>query len=526
MGDEDQIESASIPRPRGCNPKNGNYSDIVSRQLGDGSVYTTELTVPLDSVTDEELQCEGAGEGAAVRCIEQYNDAGSNAYNSPWFRVEYSCGSGGPEESVDSYLNQSGVKAKLDCSRRQERCLGAQIRVYDDGRVWFLHAIDGSEKHVKQVDVANKLYEWKVLPPETMYSASSSLYEGQGVVSEDGGYTLFKIDKSKPRESGILENGDYIGSPSGNFYVQFVYDERDGIGKLVAFSVEPACQPEDKANADRTMTSRDVNVRAPYKMKAGLSKVDLANELAYVDTYDRLRFFDQPPSELSKEYYSAGNYAMTGDVLPIATVGDTGNCKQSCNDTADCYGYVKDNNGCKLYGRESMYPANLNRLVGENLADASMFVRLHKTINETDECSREVVGVPQSRIAGNERASNLTKNSKCRVAEYTQDEVRKLDSMSEANEAAMATLGEEAKRLADGNIQMEQRTNDAIASQKAAEKSMNGVKETYDKIEKIQNTVHGMDESATSQMLSNNYNMLLWTTIGIGSAAICMHLAR
>ena len=130
------------------------------------------------------------------------------------------------------------------------------------------------------------------------------------------------------------------------------------------------------------MTSRDVDVRAPYKMKEGLSKADLANEMAYVDTYDRLRFFDQPPTELSDKYYSAGNYAMTGDVDPIATSGDRSECKQKCNDTEDCYGYVQDSNGCKLYGRDSMYPTNLNRLDGATLADASMFVRLHKTITK------------------------------------------------------------------------------------------------------------------------------------------------
>lgn len=528
MDEDDQIEDGDYgSEPLGCNPQIGNFTDIVLAEIGDGSVYTKKLTVPIDDLTDVQLQCDGAGEGAVARCVNQYNDTGSNAYNSPWFRVEYSCGTGDPEESVDTYYNQTGVKPTLDCSRSQARCLGGEIRVYDNGLIWFVHAIDGAERDVRKVRInESKLYKWEGRTPETVYTASSSLYEGRGEVPTGESYTLFKIDKSKPGQNGILENGDYIGSPSGKFYVQFVYDGNDGMGRLVAFSVEPACQPEDLANRDRTMTSRDADVRAPYKMKEGLSKVDLANEMAYVDTYDRLRFFDQPPSELSDKYYSAGNYAMTGDVDPIATSGDRSECKQKCNDTEDCYGYVQDSNGCKLYGRDSMYPTNLNRLDGATLADASMFVRLHKTINQTDECSKDVVGVTQSRIAGNKKVGNLTRNSKCRVAEYTEEEVRKVNSLTQENNAAMDMLGDEAKRLADGNVQMEESTNDAIASQKAAERSMDGIVEQRDKIEKMQTTVLGMDESATSQMLSNNYNMLLWTTIGIGSAAICMHLAR
>ena len=526
MSNIGESESASAPQSKGCFPQIGNYTDIVLEELGEGSLYSTKLTVPMDSLTDPELQCDGGGEGAVSRCIEQYIDAGANVNGSPWFGVEYRCGDGPAEDRVDVGYNEAQRGATLDCSKSQERCLGAEIRVYDNGVVWFVHAMADATRTIKRVNVANKLYKWDGLPPETMYSAASSLYEGQGSVPPGESYTRFNIDRSKPKQSGILQNGDYIGSPSGKFYVQFVYDGSDGMGKLVAFSVEPACQPEDTANKQRTMTSRDVDVRAPYKMKEGLSKVDLANEMAYVDTYDRMRFFDQPSAELSDKYYSAGNFAMTGDVEPIATSDDAGKCKQSCNDTEDCYGYVQDDNGCKLYGRESMYPTNLNRLVGANLADASMFVRLHETINKTDECSKDVVGVPQSRIAGNKKAGNLTKNSKCRVAEYTEDEVRKVDSLMEENKAAMITLGNEARRLADGNVQMEESTNDAIAAQKATEQSMDGVVEARDKIEKIQSTVLGMDESATLQMLSNNYNMLLWTTIGIGSAAICMHLAR
>ena len=55
----------------------------------------------------------------------------------------------------------------------------------------------------------------------------------------------FQHRQEPAKDSGILENGGAIGSPSGVFYVQFVYDRSDGMGKLVAFSVEPACQPED-----------------------------------------------------------------------------------------------------------------------------------------------------------------------------------------------------------------------------------------------------------------------------------------
>ena len=70
----------------------------------------------------------------------------------------------------------------------------------------------------------------------------------------------------------------------------------------------------------------------------------------------------------------------------------------------------------------------------------------------------------------------------------------------------MTTLGDEARRLADGNVEMGE-DSDAIFP-KTAEKSMDEVVKERDKIEKMQTTVLVWMKV---NKCCNNYNMLLWT---------------
>lgn len=511
----------------GCSPAQGNFTGIIRGAVPD-NVYYQSIPAPRQAIPDDQLNCRGAGPGAVDRCIEQYSDAQSNASDSPWFSIEYRCGDN-TMERVDKSYDQVGYgnDAELDCREIQERCLGGQIRLHDSGLIQFVHVKGRSTDEIEQTDLNGKLYPWKDKAPETIYSAASDLYKGKGEVVTGGeAYTVLKIDAANPQNSGILENGDFIGSPSGNYYLKFVYE--GSVGKLVAFNVEPACQPEELAEENHTMTSRLHDVRAPYRMKDGLSSVDKANEMLYVDTYDRLRFFDQPSTALSESYYNAGKYDMGPDVVPLKTLSGEKNCKKNCNELEACYGYVQDDEGCKLYGADNMYPASLNRvkLDAKGLSDAGMFVRLRKTINETGDCSKEVKGAPQSLVAGNVKGSNLKSTSACRIAEYTQNQVAEVKQLNESNKAALATLGNEANRMADGNIDLEKRTDQAVASQEDAERSMNAIIKQRAGLKKTEDTVYGMDESSTSEMLSNNYNMLLWTSVGIASTAVCMYLAR
>ena len=73
----------------------------------------------MDNLTDPELQCDGGGVGAVSRCIEQYIDAGANVNGSPWFGVEYQCGSGRAEDRVEVGYNEEQGGAILDCTRSQ-----------------------------------------------------------------------------------------------------------------------------------------------------------------------------------------------------------------------------------------------------------------------------------------------------------------------------------------------------------------------------------------------------------------------
>ncbi len=435
---------------------------------------------------------------------------------APIYTASYTCGKSKPKRVTQT---TQGIPVEFDCRREDTTCRSAQLRVYDGGRVQFLvSSRRGYPAHITYPPFPR----YKTGMRTAAHASARGEYQGRGryVRSRSGGYTVFS-EKDTPM--GI---GQFIGSPSGDFYL-VLRDNGKGVVALVPARRISACREQNPRIAGKaSMTSRAGGVVAPFKMSEGVATTRNKGRLAYVDTYDKLRWHAQPGvTKNSKTYQKLGNYAMSGRTRPLAQYrrSSQGRCRRKCNELDDCHGYVYQGRTCKLYG-QNMFPGDLNRL-GPN-RDASMFVMLQKPKISNEDCSQRVVGVSQTRIAGLEEGSPIVDGSKCRLADITQEAAGRVERAEKRYEQGTADLADKAVEAAAYNSRLESAAKEQVQRQEAAAGQMTDAARAARVLQGHHETSLGMEVDSRLDMLSRNYNMLMWTTAGIGVTAACLHFTR
>ena len=481
-------------------PDSNNYEAETLAMLGGPDAVNYKATIQPDSDWVSS-QCE--------QCLPYLQEKKESLYTAA-----YRCGPGGGEK--EAVQMRRGRDVIFDCEAENKVCESAELRVYDTGLVEMVRGGQGEQR-----SYGGDKYKPGI--SVNKYASGHPSYEGQGkLVAADGrgpSFTSFSLLNGK-----TLQLGEFIGSPQGTFYLLLDKTE-DGSVVLVPARQESACK-EEKTGDDMTNTARDNSVVAPYQLSDGVVDPDKAGEMAYVNTYDTLKWYGKKaPIGESSNYHDAGKYTMSGDsVRPLDTVkGTAEDCKRKCNDLDDCYGYVHQDGQCKLYG-DDMYPNTLDRL--GPVADASMHVRLRNAGNPGEGCSERVVGGVQSGIAGLKSGSPMTETTKCSLAGYTAEEAAMVAGAAPQYEEGTKLLAAQASQTAGYNAELEDAAREQQEVQNATGKDMSDVLKKRDEAFRKHETVLGMDESAALSMLSSNYQMLMWMTIGVGAAAFCLQLTR
>tara|TARA_Y100000389_G_C17470954_1_gene530745 strand:+ start:5128 stop:6633 length:1506 start_codon:yes stop_codon:yes gene_type:complete len=499
MGGKDGHETVAVDK---CIAENGNWTDITKAKLGldAGSPLYYSNFRPGTSV-DALPGCEGCerviGHGVS-------------------YEAKYRCG-GSNKVKIATDINNGG--AKFTCNQENNRCTSGELRVYDDGRIGFARKVKGSDE--LQETLTAKPYKNGL--ESSQHSSKESNYPGEGgkgthVYDNGKEYTSFKIGDK-------LEIDEFIGSPNGSFFIKLQRNDA-GIVALVGGRMESSCKTT--SDGKQTYFADKPGCVAPYKMAAGSVKTDKSNQLAYVSTFDQLRWFDANPVDLSDAYYSAGHYTMSKDARKKGEFDNISadECRTKCNDLEDCHGYVYSETPrtCNLYDEANMFPNNLERL--GPVADANMYVRLKKISNSGTNCSTNLVGISQDMIRGLREGTGMNENSKCRISEFTDTEQLALDKATANMDRHADVMAEQAVNIVRDNESLEKATYGTVSKQHDAELDMAQLQRRRRESDRNHATVLGMNESAALDMLSSNYQTLMLATVGIGVAAACMHFAR
>ena len=215
------------------------------------------------------------------------------------FTSTYQCGSG--QAKVVNLDAEAWAKTGLfNCVDESKLCSGFRLTLGDDGNMTVTNN-SGSKlwsSNTNKTGIA--------LP---QYSAKNG-----------------KFGRNYLLAGEVINTGEFIGSPSGNCYLIM----SNGTGLQLQYNMS-SCD-------ETTGQSNDVNAHATYS----IPKVNMSNvgKIGYVSNDGKLH--DYPDSLVGQgtDYTLFGNYNSTGNDIKKLNSVTVDQCKKSCNDLNDCYGFV------------------------------------------------------------------------------------------------------------------------------------------------------------------------------------------
>jgi hypothetical protein len=164
-----------------------------------------------------------------------------------------------------------------------------------------------------------------------------------------------KYGKNWITSGSTLAPNDFIGSNTGAFYLLMQTD-----GNLVLYTSTASTACSTNTNG-QTLGGSWVN--ALYQLSPSGFKDNLG-KLAYIDENAMLHNYSSDNFKLTTNYTKIDKFDSYGNDIPNAAYSGAtiDQCKSSCNNNQECYGFVFDNQNNVCYPKTSgMYPVGTTR---------------------------------------------------------------------------------------------------------------------------------------------------------------------
>lgn len=218
-------------------------------------------------------------------------------------------------------------------------------------------------------------------------------------------------------------------------------------------------------------------------------------------------------NEYRSNYIEIGNYNNTNNDISVINSNNVDLCKQKCNENNNCYGFVYKDDKCYLKGSD-IYPKTA-RIYDES----SRLFKRNIDILSHSSCNKNVVSIDNNRwndfpidLSGNE----IDENTTCEMTSYLNDQKNKVLQETEKLNEISTKLIDRINKL---NI------SDDIIKKKLGLTSKNILdtlndlktnKSKYDsKVKELNINEKGMKFSSYSELLSDNYNYLIWSILAV-----------
>jgi hypothetical protein len=136
-------------------------------------------------------------------------------------------------------------------------------------------------------------------------------------------------------------------------------------------------------------------------------------KIGYVDFRSKLHEYPENMIKQGNTYKLFNNFDSFGNDLSSLTNVNVNNCKNECNKTDDCYGFVynRNNKNCFLKNKK-MYPTGL-RLANN---DRDLYLR-NKEVNNNKSCSKDIEDVNVKAWSGFSKGEEMTMSKLCGLGE-------------------------------------------------------------------------------------------------------------
>ena len=430
-----------------------------------------------------------AADGKVSFLFTPQNDGSLCQGCEPNYQTAYTCGPASQDAVLKQEHREDGLGVQFNCTQENATCKSGTLRLENGGRLYF--SMGGSTKWVQQYTPGIPTADYKANSPKSKYG-TNTLSTGQS-----------------------LRIGEFVGSPNGDAYLTVVKD--GGHVKLVVASRTSACKKQWAPDLqDLSYASQNVAAAALYKMKLGPVSTAHKGRVAYINNNNEREFYGNRNLQVagSDKYYPAGKYVQpkAASVGTVTQASDRKRCEIECNKLDECYGFIHDEEkgSCELKGPE-MFPNTLDRVP---VADAHMFVRL-KNVTNSNSCSDQIAGVEAANFNTLTAGRTITDTDHCRLALSTEDATASLTTAQSYLDTALGSFAKSMSDLSGTGGTLQAMDDEQVGKRKLAVRDHAAARGMQGEAHALQPSVNAMETSASYDMISSNYQLMVWTTVAM-----------
>lgn len=357
------------------------------------------------------------------------------------------------------------------------------------------------------------------------------------LTSDDASYMWIGKDALKNNSTisnAFISNGNThksitkvntIDLDGGAYYpIKIIYGNNTGLGNFnLKFSAAGVSERSNLNDYIYAYTPNDG--LATYSIELDGDNINNLGNVGYVTPDGKLKRIPERLITLSNNNYNnnyieIGNYSNNNnlDNIGIINSSNVDTCKNECNKNEKCHGFVYKDNKCYLKN-ENIYPKTI-RVYDEN---ARLFKRNIDILTHSS-CNKNVVPIDNKRwndFPLDESGSPIDENTECGMGIYLKDQKNKvLDSSNKLKDISSKII----ERINSLNKNDQNIIDKLGISKKKMINTLDNIninENKYNKKDKLLINESGMKNSSYNELLSNNYNYLIWSilavSIGIGS---------
>ena len=410
------------------------------------------------------------------------------------FSVNYKCGLGA-SKTIDIDAEAAGKTLQFDCASETTLCAGYRLTLGDDGKVSI-----------------NDLYG-------NFIWATTAVNDPAALVIESNKAVNTKYGRNYLNAGDTLALNEFIGSPSGNYYLIMIVDETtNNAGLQVRYTIYNC---NDINTKDRVGNDKNTN----FIYQINKASRDYLGKVGFINNDGALQEYSSDMIQPNTDYDFIGNYDSVGYDLSQYTAQNisTNDCNTKCSEDDNCAGYVfnQSENTCYLKNA-SMFPYGLrkpdsNSALYTRSKKVSNDVSCPKAINNTisaDEWSKMPVG------------EKMQLTTLCKLGLVTSADQADLDQKSNAVTNAATNLQNKIDDLVKNDMNLVKKLGNHVNK---LQKDLKQYTSINKKIGKNENTIEGLSGFSTDtelNMISNNYRYLLFTILAIFLVGTIIKLSK
>lgn len=390
------------------------------------------------------------------------------------FNASYQCGNG-TTKLINIEKDARGQTVVFDCTKESEICNGVRLTIGDDGNLVM------SNSNGEQIWTSNTN---KTGIPLDKYKAVNSKYKRNYLKSGE-----------------ILQLGEFIGSPSGNCYLQMVKKQNGNAGLELRYEVTECSESDGKSDSKYSNLLYSV----PKVNTQSLTKV------GYVDNDSNLHEYPNDMVSYGNNYYLMGNYTNKGNDINTIENSTMEQCREKCNTNDNCAGFVFNNidKTCKTKS-SGMFPLS-NRVPDKN---SELYVR-SKSVANNASCTKAVNSSTSMEWELYPANVKMSPDTLCNLGLIVKDEKQFLDAANKDLRELSNTLEDKIKKLSKEDKKL---VSDLGYNVDKLKNDLNEYNNVYKVAENKNNEFDraiAMYEDTNLDMISENYQYLLWTILAI-----------